>query len=132
MEVVSDDKKKHFLMEGKDVAVTIESILSIPNLKIITIRGTVNRDTSLKVDEKVMPLIEKEDSNVILNLSNVDYLSSVGMMSIVKYLVVCTDKKKLFKLVKPPKSVHDTMVVFGIAKRFDIYDNVEAAISTLQ
>jgi anti-anti-sigma factor len=132
VKTVTDDKKKHFLMEDKDVTVTIESILSIPNLSIITIRGTVNRDTSLKVDEKVMQVIEKEESDVILNLSNIDYLSSVGMMSIVKYLVHCTDKKRLFKLVKPPKSVYETMIVFGIAKRFDMYDNIEAAISTLQ
>jgi anti-anti-sigma factor len=132
MKTVSDDKKKQFLIKDKDVAVTIESILSIPNLRIITIRGTVNRDTSLKVDEKVMPVIEMEESNVILNLSNLDYLSSVGMMSIVKYLVRCTDKNRSFKLIKPPKSVYETMIVFGIAKKFDIYDNVEAAISTLQ
>ena len=132
MKTVSYEKKKHFFMEDKDVTVTIESIFSIPNLKIITIRGTVNRDTSFKVDEKVMPVIEKEESNIILNLSGLDYLSSVGMMSIVRYLVVCKDRKKLFKLVRPPKSVHDTMVVFGIGNKFDIYDNIEAAMSTLQ
>ena len=82
MKTVSGDKGKNIFIEDKDVAITIESILTIPNLRIITIRGTVNRDTSLKVDKQIMPMIEQEESNVILNLSNLDYLSSVGMMSI--------------------------------------------------
>jgi anti-anti-sigma factor len=134
MKTVSDDEKKDFLMEDNDVTVTIESILSIPNLKIITIRGIVNRDNSLRVDEKVMPVIEKEESNVILNLSNLDYLTNVGMRCIVKYLVLCTDKKRLFKLVKPPKSAYDNMVYFmvffGIEELFSIYDSLETAISS--
>jgi len=130
MQLVSADNERIFLMEDRDVTVTIESALSEPNLKIIAIRGTVDRDTSFRVDEKVLPLIEQEDADIILDLTSLDYLSSVGMMSIVKYSVLCSDKKKLFKLVNPPKSVHDTMVVFGIANKFDIYDNIEAAINT--
>jgi anti-anti-sigma factor len=123
-------------MEDRNVTVTIESNLSIPNLKIITIKGIVDWNTSFSVDEKILPVIERAESNIILDLSNLDYLSSIGMMSIVKYLLLCIDKKRLFKLVKPPKSVYETiyetMIVFGIANKFDMYDNIEAAISTLQ
>ena len=118
--------------EDRNATVTIESNISIPNLKIITMRGTIDRETSFLVDEKILPVIEQEESNIVLDLSNLDYLNSIGLMSIVKYLVLCTDKKRLFKLVKPPESVYKTMMVFGIANKFDMYDNIETAISTLQ
>jgi anti-anti-sigma factor len=131
MKIVLAENEKHFIMEDKDAMVTIEPT-SLSNLKIISISGTVNRDTSFKVDEKILPLIEKEESHIILDLSNLDYLSSVGMMCIVKYLVCATNKKKFFKLIKPPRSVYETMVVFGIANRFDVYDNIDAAVSTIQ
>ena len=80
MKVIVSDDNRHFIMENKDVTVTVESQRSLSNLKIISIRGTVNRDTSFKVDEKILPIIESEASHIILDLSNLDYLSSVGMM----------------------------------------------------
>jgi anti-anti-sigma factor len=121
MKPVLATNEKNFLMEDRDVTVSIESTLSVPHQKIIAIRGTVDRDTSFRVNETVLPLIEQEKADIILDLSHVDYLSSFGVMSMVKYLVICNNKKNLFKLVNPPKSVHDTMVVFGISNKFDIY-----------
>ena len=130
MQLVSTDENRNLLMEDSDVTVTIDSTLSDPNLKIIAIKGTVDRETSFRVDKKVLPLIEQDDAHIILDLTNLDYLSNVGMMSIVKYSVLCCDKKKLFKIVNPPISVQDNMAVFGILNKFDMYDNIEAAIST--
>ena len=67
-------------MEEQNVTITIEFSPSILILKIITIEGTIDKVTSVQVNEKVLPIIEKEASNVILDLRNVGYLSSVGMM----------------------------------------------------
>jgi anti-anti-sigma factor len=117
-------------MEDRNVTVTIESTISIPHLKIITIRGIVDWNTSFSAVEKILHVIEREESNIILDLSKLDYLSSIGMMNIVRYLVLCIDQKRLFKLVKPPKFVYETMIVFGIANEFDMYDNIEAVISS--
>jgi len=117
-------------MEEQNVNITIEAAPSIANLKIITIKGTLDKVTSVQVNEKVLPIIEKEESNIILDLSNLDFLSSVGMMDLAKYLVLLTDKKRLLKLVKPSKPVYDTMAKMGFAKRFDMYDSLEAAMSS--
>ena len=119
-------------MEGGNVKVLIETKASIPDLKIIAIKGSIDAVTLKQVDEKVLPVIEREESNIILDLTNLDYLSSTGMMCLIKYLVLLTDKRKSFKLVKPPQNVYDTLRVAGIAKHFDIYDNVEAALQALQ
>jgi anti-anti-sigma factor len=117
-------------MEEQNVNITIEPAPSVPNLKIVTIKGTIDKVTSAQVNAKVLPIIEKEDSNIIIDLSNLDFLSSVGMMDLAKYLVLLTDRKRFLKLIKPSKPVYDTMAKMGFEKRFDIYDSVEAAISS--
>ena len=117
-------------MEDRTVTITIEDASSIPNLRIIKIGGTIDKVTSLQVNEKVLPIIEKEETNIILDLSKLDFLSSAGMMDLAKYLVLLTDKKRLLKLVKPSKPVYDTMTKMGFEKRFDMYDSLEAAISS--
>ena len=117
------------LTEG-NITLTIEPAPSIPNLKIITIKGFFDTVTSKYVDEKIMPVIEQENSNVILNLSNVNYLSSIGMLRLIKYLTSLTDQKRLVKFVKPTTYIYSTFVAAGIASRFDMYDSLEVAISS--
>ena len=81
------------------------------------------------IDNKVLSLIEKEEPDVILDMSNVDYLSSIGIMSLVKYLVFLTDKKKILRLVKPSEAIARTLKVVGLDKHFDIYDSLDEALS---
>jgi anti-anti-sigma factor len=117
-------------MEEGTVTITIEDAPSVPNLKIIKIRGTIDKVTALQVDKKVLPIIEKEDKDIILDFSTLDFLSSVGMMNLAKYFVLLTDKKRSLKLIKPSKPVYDTMVKMGFEKRINIYNSIEEAISS--
>jgi anti-anti-sigma factor len=120
------------LVEQKDrnVTITVEPSPSVPNLKIISIEGSLDSVATKHVDEKVLPMIEEEASNVILDLRNVGYLSKTGITCLINYFVLLTEKKRLLKFIKPPQHVYDTLVVGGLAGRFDIYDSIEAAIST--
>jgi anti-sigma B factor antagonist len=115
-------------MNINTVEVTIENVPTISDLKVIAIKGTVDAVTSKYLDEKILPMIEEGKSNIILDLSRIDYLSSTGMMCLIKYLVFSTDKKRILRLIKPSKSVYDTLLIAGIAKHFEIYDSIEAAL----
>jgi len=74
--------------------------------------------------------MEKGESNIILDLSNLEYLSSMGMLRLIKYLTFMADEKRLLKFVKPPKRIYNTLVASGIVRHFDMYDRVEAAINS--
>jgi anti-anti-sigma factor len=119
------------LSEQKDrtITITVEPSPSVPNLKIISIEGSLDSDTTKHVNRKVLPVI-KEASNVILDLRNIGYISKTGIACLINYFVLLTEKKRLLKLIKPPQHVYDTLVVGGLAGRFDIYDSIEAAISS--
>jgi anti-anti-sigma factor len=117
-------------MEATSITITIEQAPSIPDLKIITIRGSFDTVTSKQVDEKVLPIIEKEKSNIILDISNLEYLSSIGMLRLINYFKFMSNEMRLLKFVKPPKHIYNTLGAAGIAKYFDIFDSLEAAISS--
>jgi anti-anti-sigma factor len=112
--------------------VTIEPHARIPNLKIITIKGSIDGITYEYVEGKVLPVIEKEESNIILDLTQVDYLNSMGVMSIIKFHLFLTDNNRLCKIIKPPKLVYGILHVAGLTHHFDIYDSMEAAIKTVK
>jgi anti-anti-sigma factor len=114
------------------VKITIEPSPSIPNLKIITIKGSIDSVTYKQVDKEVLSVIEQEESNIILDLSNVHYLSSIGMMSLINYFKFMTDKERLLKFVKPPEHVYNSLEAAGIAGKLDMYNSIEAAIRSLR
>ena len=119
-------------MEERNIEVNIETSPSILDLKIISINGILDTVTSKYVDEKVFPIIDNEVSNIIIVLTNLKYISSMGINCLLKYLALLADKKRLLKLVKPPKHIYDTFVITGIAKRFDMYDSIEAVIDSFR
>jgi anti-anti-sigma factor len=110
--------------------IAIEPAPSIPNLEIITIKGNIDSITYEQVDKEVLSVMEKEESNVILDLSKTVYLSSVGIMCLINYSTFMINKEKLLKLIKPPQHIYNMLEVTGIAKHFDMYDTLEAAMSS--
>jgi len=127
---LSFQENRNKMKLDRHIAITIELSPSIPNLTIITMKGNLDLATSKYVDEKVLPVMETGESNFILDVSELDYLSSIGMMSLTKYQLLLTKEKRFLKLIKPPKPIYDTMTVFGFTKRFEIYDTVVEAISS--
>ena len=119
-------------MEDGTITIIIENGHSIPNLKIVSINGTMDSITTRQVDETVFPVIGQENANIIFDLSNIDYLSSTGILCLLKYVVSFNNQRRLLKFVKPPNHIYNTFVIAGIEKRFDMYDNLEAAMATLQ
>ena len=119
-------------MQDKNISVTIEPCPSIPDLKIITIKGTIDLSTSKDVDKTVLSVIDKGDSHIIIDLRKLDYLSSIGMMSLTNYVLRSRTQKRQVKFVKPFKPIYDTMAFFGFTKKFDMYDSLEDAIDTFR
>jgi anti-sigma B factor antagonist len=120
------------IMEDKNISVTVKPFPSIRDLKIITIKGTIDISTSKRIDKTILSVIEKGDSHIIIDLSQLDYLSSIGMMSLTNYVLRARAKMRMVKFIKPTKPIYDTMSVFGFTKRFDMYDNLEDAINTFR
>ena len=117
-------------MEEGHVKITIETPPSIPHVKIITLGGSFDAVASMQIDEKISPIIEEKGSNIILDLSNLEYINSIGILRLIKYSKFMSDEKRLLKFVKPPKRVYDALEAAGIARHFDIYDSVEEAMSS--
>ncbi|HMK49536.1 MAG TPA: STAS domain-containing protein [Thermodesulfovibrionales bacterium] len=106
----------------------VEDSPAIPDLKVITVTGSLDASTIKNLNSLVLPVLEQGSWNIIMDLSNLKYLSSTGMMCLIKYLVYSNDKQRIFKMVKPPQAVYDALQVAGIAKHFEIYDSVSEAM----
>ena len=119
-------------MDDGNISINIDLNPSVPNLKVISINGTMDSISVRQVDETVFPVLEQEKSNIIFDLSNLNYLSSTGILCLLKYIVSFHVQRRLLKFVKPPKNIYNELEVAGISKKFDMYDSLEAAISSFK
>ena len=120
-------------MGDETVIINIEPYPSIPNLKVIRIEGNFDTVTAQKIDEKVLPVMEQEKTNIILDISKLDYISSIGILRLIKYLSFMKDDKRALKFVKPPEHIYSSLMAAGVAEMFDMCDTVlEAAISSFR
>jgi anti-sigma B factor antagonist len=116
------------MMFGEKISVTIERN-SGSDSRIIAVKGIMDAVTSKQVDDNLLPVIDEGNSNIVLDLTDLEYVSSAGIMCLIRYHVLMVNKQKQLKLVKPPDPVHNTLKIAGIAKYFSIHDNVQEALA---
>jgi anti-anti-sigma factor len=109
--------------------VIIDTNPSTTDLKIIAIQGSMDTVSLAQIDEKVLPIVDEGKSDIIFDLANLNFLSSIGMMKIIKYFISMTNKKRLFMLIKPPENIYEALKTAGVAKHLNMFDSREDAIS---
>jgi anti-anti-sigma factor len=96
---------------------------------VITVTGRVDSATATEFENTVNEVIEKGKHNLVLDLSEVEFLSSAGLR------VLVTTRKTLqaaggdIVLAEPSDRVVETLDTAGLDVLFERYDSREAAIA---
>ncbi len=98
---------------------------------IIYLEGRLDAHMSLDVEAKIAEVLDKYISqNVILNMKEVDYISSSGLRIIVSFLRDLTKEKRKLKLCNLNKSVLKVFEVVELLDMFDIYSSEKKALKS--
>ena len=96
---------------------------------VITVTGRVDSATATEFETTINEVIEKGKHNLVLDLSDVEFLSSAGLR------VLVTTRKTLqaaggdIVLAEPSDRVVETLDTAGLDVLFERYDSREAAIA---
>lgn len=95
-------------------------------------RGRIREEREiLKALEELGKYIETHPKcNVLLNLENIEYLSSAGLGNLVGILKKSRRSNGQFKLCKLQESIFELFEVMRLTKIFDIFDGEEDALKT--
>ncbi len=95
----------------------------------LRIEGSLDASNSSAAEKSIRDAVAEEGANLILNLSELQYISSAGLRVI---LVIAKDiKSKNGKIVlcSMTESVKKVFDISGFSSIFDLQDNIEAALS---
>ncbi len=95
-------------------------------------RGRIREEREiLKALEELGKYIESHpNANVLLNLENIEYLSSAGLGNLVGLLKKSRRSNGHFKLCRLQEPIFELFEVMRLTKIFEIHDTEEAAVKS--
>ena len=97
---------------------------------IAKISGEIDSKTAPQAQEELLPVTEKH-SRIVLDMTDVTFLSSAGLRTLLLlYRQVTADKGKIV-LVGLTEEIQDTMAMTGFLKFFVIAQSLEEGLKAL-
>lgn len=107
------------------------NITSIDQITVITVIGDIDASTASTVQQEILPAA-KEGSPVLLDLTQVPYMSSAGLRVLLSIYRQVIAQNIAFVLVGLSEEIQDTMSVTGFIDFFTICDTPEAGLNQLK
>ena len=98
---------------------------------VVTVVGRVDSSNASELDTTLAQLIDDGHSKLVLQLTEISYMSSAGLRAIVSALRGA--KKKLrgdVRIAAPSERVSEVFNLAGLTPLFQIYDDVETAVNS--
>jgi anti-sigma B factor antagonist len=99
------------------------------DIHILVLSGELDAHTAPELEESIVALIDKECYKIIVNFSDLDYISSAGLGVFMAYL---EDVRKLggdIKLTHMKPNVYNVFDLLGFPTLYDILDDDQQAFA---
>jgi anti-anti-sigma factor len=103
----------------------------IEEVHIISVSGRIDTITSKDLEAKLKEAIEERKEKIIINLAEVDYISSVGLRVLLAALKGQKQNQGSIPLVSLQPFVQNIFKITGLDKMFQIFPTDEAAFQSL-
>lgn len=102
-------------------------IIEKENIAEIELQGEINIDTSQNLSDKILLACDKEIQEVIVDLSRVTYMDSVGIAALVECLKWSKKEEKLFILKNASSNVMESLSLAKLENAFTIIATVQTS-----
>ncbi len=103
------------------------------NVTIIYLEGRLDIHHSSDIEDGINDLLKNNpEHHMLLNLSDVEYMSSSGLRIFVSTMRILKESKKLLKLCNMNSAVKKIFEVVELMDMFDIYNSEEEALQSFK
>ena len=95
---------------------------------VVAIVGSASLNECDRLNEALEGLASERTPVIVLDLSQMDFICSLGLGAIISGHLKCRHHHGQIRLVNPTSSVRELLETTRLTKLFSIYDSVEAAL----
>ena len=106
------------------------SLPSGEDAKAVFLTGSIDASTNQTFESRLSDILSSGTRNVMLVLTNVKYINSTGLGTIVKCVDTFREKGGDIKLVGVPTKVIALFEMLGLLNLFETHDTIEAAVAS--
>ncbi len=118
------------MTDQNELTITRDSDAETNNSTVVVVAGRVDSATSPELDSKLQEYAGQK-KNVILDLHQVNYMSSAGIRALVAAQRTTSRHGRKIVLVHPSARVMDVLQLAGLTSIFEIFDSIGAAIGVM-
>ncbi len=101
------------------------------NVPVIDLKGEVDVYTAPKFKTAMIDLIDEGNYNVVVNLTNVQYMDSAGLGALVSGLKRVREHNGTINLVSPTVPVQRVLDITRLSKILNIYSSEQQALQSI-
>jgi anti-anti-sigma factor len=112
--------------------IKIEVSLLEEGIKQICLLGRLDMKNTLIIDTQFSTAVASAEKRVMINLSDLDFLASIGIRLLIANAKALTGQGGLMILYKPSPIVEKILGVTGIDAIIPVFDDFDAALACLR
>jgi anti-sigma B factor antagonist len=97
---------------------------------VVTVSGRVDSNTAPRFEEALKDAIEGGQHNLVLELGEVEFMSSAGLRGMVSSLKACKSGGGDLVVAEPSTRVVEVLQLAGLTSLFTVFDDVTAAVGS--
>jgi len=97
---------------------------------LLTVSGRVDSSTAPELEDAFQGRLNNGRYNLVLDMSEVNYLSSAGLRAMVSALRTCKKKGGDVRVADPSERVQEVLELAGLDALFESYDDVTLAVGS--
>jgi anti-anti-sigma factor len=113
------------------MSVTYSEELLENGLRKISLSGTLDAPGAMEVEEAFHALLLEHGGQVIIDLADVDYMSSYGLRMLLMGAKALHQANGGLHLAAPNPHVMEVIRIVGYDEMFPVYETVEEAVASL-
>ncbi|MBM4423747.1 MAG: STAS domain-containing protein [Chloroflexi bacterium] len=102
----------------------------VKRVSVMTVKGRVDSDTAPKLEDKLKKLVDNEKTQIVLDLKDVEYMSSAGLRAMVSTLKAVKRINGDLRLCTPSPRVAEVLRLAGLTSIFNIYPSQNDAVGS--
>lgn len=103
---------------------------SLKRVTLVNVSGRIDSTTSQEFDKSLKSLHSDKKHNIVLNLNQVNYMSSAGLRAIVAAMKECKKHRGRVVLSNPSERVQEVLDLAGLSSLFDIFEDDTTAVGS--
>jgi anti-sigma B factor antagonist len=100
-------------------------------IRKISLDGTLDAPSAMSIEDEFKAILMAKSSQVIVDLNNIDYMSSYGLRMLLVGAKTLNSKGGGLHLVAPNEHVMKVITVAGYDQMFPVYETLEDALQAL-